>query len=82
MRKFTREELARYHGRDGAPAYIAYEGKVYEATGSFLWRNGRHQARHLAGMDYTGLLATAPHDADLLERLPLVGILVETTPDS
>ena len=77
MRSFTREELAQYDGKAGAPAYIAYEGQVYDASGSFLWRTGRHQARHLAGVDYTGGLASAPHGADLLERLPLVGTLVD-----
>lgn len=77
MRTFTREELARYNGRDGAPAYAAYEGKVYDASRSFLWRGGRHQVRHMAGVDYTGAQAQIPHGADLLKRLPLVGVLIE-----
>lgn len=77
MRTITREELARCNGRDGAPAFIAYEGRVYDASASFLWRGGRHQVRHLAGREYAPGLEGAPHGADLLERLPLVGILVE-----
>ncbi|GAB4410394.1 MAG: cytochrome b5 domain-containing protein [Anaerolineales bacterium] len=77
MRKITREELARCDGRNGMPAYIAFEGKVYDVGKSFLWRNGRHQARHRAGADLTDELRSAPHGADLLERLPLVGVLVE-----
>lgn len=77
MRAFSREELARCNGQDGAPAYIAYEGKVYDVSHSFLWQKGRHQARHPAGVDYTGALAQAPHGADLLERVPLVGLLVD-----
>ena len=75
MRKFTTEELARYHGQDGAPAYIAYEGKVYDVTGSFLWRNGEHQVVHQAGQDLTQDLVLAPHGQDLLGRVPLVGTL-------
>lgn len=75
MRRLTREELARYNGKDGAPAYVAYEGKVYDVTHSFLWQNGRHQALHTAGEDLTASLDWAPHSADMLERFPVVGIL-------
>jgi predicted heme/steroid binding protein len=74
-RRFTQRELGRYNGRDGAPAFIAYEGKVYDVSRSFLWQNGRHQAVHAAGCDLTGRLHEAPHDADLLERFPVVGTL-------
>ncbi len=76
MRRFTKEELARYDGRDGAPAYIAYRGRVYDATTSFLWQQGRHQALHQAGTDLTDALDQAPHGAELLERLPWIGVLV------
>ena len=31
---FTEESLARFDGRDGRPAYVAYQGKVYDVTGS------------------------------------------------
>lgn len=77
MRKFTRKELARYNGRDGAPAYIAYEGKVYDVSNSFYWRGGRHQVMHNAGVEFTSGLDDAPHGADLLERVPVIGILEE-----
>ena len=78
MHEFTREELVRFNGKDGAPAYFAYEGKVYDASRSFLWRRGRHQIQHSAGMDYTGKLETAPHGEDLLGRVPVVGIVVDS----
>ena len=77
MRTFTREELAQYNGKDGAPAYIAYNGKVYDVSRSFLWRDGKHQVIHSAGEDLTGRLEEAPHGADLLERFSLVGTLRE-----
>jgi predicted heme/steroid binding protein len=78
MRTATRRELAQYNGKDGAPAYFAYEGKVYDASRSFLWQRGRHQIRHPAGVDYTGCLDDAPHGADLLARCPVVGILADS----
>lgn len=80
MRSFTREELTRGDGKDGRPCYVAFEGKVYDLSGSFLWRRGRHQVRHLAGLDYTGGLDDAPHGAELLERFPAVGVLTRDEP--
>ncbi len=77
MRQFTREELAQYHGRDGAAAYTACGGKVYDVSRSFLWQKGRHQVLHQAGVDLTDALAQAPHGADLLDRFPQVGVMAE-----
>ena len=33
---FTKESLAQFDGKDGRPAYVAYQGKVYDVTGSTL----------------------------------------------
>jgi predicted heme/steroid binding protein len=74
-RQFTKEELRQYNGRDGAPAFVAYKGKVYDVSESFLWRNGRHQVSHYAGADLTSGLEQAPHGWELLERFPIVGTL-------
>ncbi len=78
MRKFTRTELGRYDGKNGAPAYIAYQGRVYDVSTSFLWQEGKHQVLHHAGVDLTDALALAPHGADLLERFPVIGVLEES----
>lgn len=72
-RRFSQQELARCNGKDGAPAYIAYRGMVYDVTGSFLWQQGVHQVLHSAGMDLTGSLAAAPHGDEFLEKFPAVG---------
>jgi len=77
MKRFSKEELARYNGKNGAPAYIAYKGKVYDASNSFQWKNGRHQVLHNAGENLTDALEQAPHGTDMLERLPVVGTLYE-----
>jgi len=77
MKSFSRAELARYNGKNGVPAYIAYKGKVYDASNSFQWENGRHQVVHNAGEDLTEGLEQAPHGVEMLERLPVIGILRE-----
>ena len=76
MKKLNKEELSKYNGKNGAPAYIAYQGKIYDVSESFLWKNGKHQVFHQAGEDLTEALKDAPHGTDMLERVPLIGILV------
>jgi predicted heme/steroid binding protein len=74
-RKFTLEELKRYDGKEGRPAYIAYKGKVYDVTDNYLWADGDHQGEHVAGKDLTKDMASAPHGEENLERVKLIGIL-------
>ncbi|MDD2666243.1 MAG: cytochrome b5 domain-containing protein [Methanocellales archaeon] len=77
MRNFTRKELVQYNGKNKAPALIAYKGKVYDVSCSFLWKGGTHQVTHNAGEDLTDGLEKAPHDADLLNNFPVVGTMHE-----
>jgi len=76
MRVFTKEELKKYDGRGGI-AYVAYAGKVYDISQSFQWQKGVHQVIRYAGRDLTDALEQAPHGADMLEKFPIVGELVE-----
>ncbi len=78
VKKFTKNELAQYDGKSGNPAYVAYMGRVYNVSDSFLWKDGVHQVFHTAGMDLTDALAQAPHKGDVLEKFPVVGILLDT----
>ena len=77
MRAFTRAELANNDGSNGKPAYIAYQGKVYDASASFHWQQGKHQVRHKAGWEFNNEFDQAPHGADLLQRLPIIGVLLD-----
>ncbi len=77
IREFTVEDLGRYDGLDGSPSFVGLQGKVYDVSKSFLWKDGRHQATHQAGTDLTDALGQAPHGLDLLEKFPVVGVLVE-----
>ncbi len=52
-RSFTERELRQYDGSRGKPAYIAYEGVVYDVSASSLWRSGQHKDLHYAGTDLT-----------------------------
>ena len=78
LKEFTRKELAQFSGKNGNPAYVAYMGKVYDVSDSFLWKSGVHQVLHHAGTDLTEALEQAPHGGDILERFPLVGIMLST----
>ncbi|MGD8502837.1 MAG: cytochrome b5 domain-containing protein [Syntrophobacterales bacterium] len=75
LKEFTREALARFNGEDGQPVYIAHEGKVYDVSESKLWKTGNHMRRHQSGMDLTDDIEAAPHDTEVFERFPQVGIL-------
>lgn len=75
MRTFTEDELLEYDGRDGRPAYVAFDGVVYDVSASFLWRGGAHQVVHHAGRDLTSELAHAPHGSEFLLKFPVVGRL-------
>ncbi len=72
----TPEELASYDGKEGRPAFFAYEGKLYDATASRLWKQGVHMGRHNAGQDLTQALLLAPHGFDKVASLPEAGRLL------
>jgi len=73
----TLEELSQYNGKNGANAYIAYNGVVYDVTGNPNWPNGVHRGYINAGQDITQLFQTsgASHGASNITRLPIVAFL-------
>ena len=64
-RVFTERELQQFDGTRGKPAYIAYNGIVYDVSGSSLWRGGMHKDLHYAGTDLTRTLHKAPHATEV-----------------
>ena len=77
MKEFTEEELKKFDGKDGRPAYTAYDGKVYDATGNHEFRNGLHSGIHPCGVDLTDEMLDAPHGDDVMDRLPVIGRLLK-----
>jgi len=77
MKEFTEEELAEFNGKDDNPAYVAHKGKVYDVSESKMWKGGQHMRRHNAGSDLSTDIQAAPHEADVLERYPQVGVLLK-----
>jgi len=74
-KRFTLEELARYDGKKGNRAYIAFQGKVYDVTDNAYWEDGDHMGAHFAGHDLTPEIADAPHGPENLENAKLIGVL-------
>lgn len=75
MKEFDREELSKFDGKDGRPAYVAFDGKVIDISESKLWKGGLHMKRHHAGKDLTTDIKAAPHTPETLAEFPQVGIL-------
>lgn len=75
-KKITLEELKQYNGKNGKPAYIAYQGKVYDVSQSKLWSDGDHMGLHEAGKDLTDDIDLAPHREEVLERAELIGTVI------
>ncbi len=72
MLEFTLEELAKYNGQNGQPAYIAVNQLVYDLSSVFI--NGRHCSL-TAGQDVT-VAFEQQHVMSMLKNYPVVGRLI------
>lgn len=79
-RTFSLRELKQYDGAEGKPAYVAFQGKVYDVSHSRLWKRGAHVSRHFAGLDLTDSMAGAPHGVDVFAKFHIVGGLIREKP--
>ena len=77
LKEYTREQLEKFNGKNGARALVAVRGKVYEVINMNLWEEGEHMGIHQAGKDNTGDFAESPHAESILAKLTLVGTMVQ-----
>ena len=81
MKELTREQFSSFNGKDGKPAYVAFQGKIYDVTASRLWPKGLHMNRHASGRDLTSDFSAAPHGTEVLDRYPQVAVLKKEPPE-
>ncbi|MBU5612109.1 CopD family protein [Geomonas azotofigens] len=78
-KELSLDELSAFDGKEGRPAYFAYEGRLYDASDSRLWKQGVHMGRHHAGEDLSEALKLAPHGSEKVLLMPEVGSLADVT---
>lgn len=73
-REFTREELARYTGSNGTPAYVAVDNIIYDVSLEKTWGGASHFGLE-AGKDLTTQYNSCHGMSQILSKLPKVGTL-------
>ncbi|MBK8807715.1 MAG: cytochrome b5 [Bacteroidales bacterium] len=75
--EYTKSYLALRNGQDREEIWVAYNGIIYDVTGSRMWRNGMHY-QNWAGQDLTEELnKLAPHGEKVFEKFKVVGKLIQ-----
>ena len=77
QQRFTIDDLSKFNGKNGNPAYVGFKGKVYDVSGSSQWTDGDHLG-HEAGQDLTMAMDIAPHGEELIEKMKVVGFLAQS----
>ncbi len=71
----TLSALSAFDGKNGAKAYVAISGYIYDVTDSQYWPNGNHNG-YQAGQDLTvPLTNVSPHGVANIQRFPVVAKL-------
>jgi predicted heme/steroid binding protein len=73
MVDLTLSELAKYHGKNGEPAYFGCNGVIYDVSDSAWFTDGEHMNVHHCGRDLTEELKKAPHGEDYFFDIKKVG---------
>lgn len=70
--EMTLDELAKFDGTGGKPAYVAVDGIIYDVTKVKAWKKGKHKG-NTAGKDLTDIITKkSPHGLKVLKKLPVV----------
>jgi membrane-associated progesterone receptor component len=68
------QELSKFNGKDGNPAYVAVNGIVYDVTNNVAWAAATHFGL-TAGKDLTSEFVSCHGDQPILSKLKVVGKL-------
>lgn len=74
-KQFTLEELAKYDGSMGKPAYVAVNGTVYDVSWNESWPGGAHFGIYAGKELSTEFIKHHDNKVEILKKLPIVGIL-------
>ncbi|MBC8059196.1 MAG: steroid-binding protein [Clostridiaceae bacterium] len=73
-KEFTIDELAKYDGKNGNPAYVAVDGTVYDVSVLPSWGGGTHFGLY-SGKDLTTQFKSCHNMMDILNKVPKVGVM-------
>ena len=73
--EFTIQELARFNGKNGNPAYVAVNNIVYDVTNNAAWAAASHFGL-VAGKDLTSEFVSCHAGQTILSKLKVVGKLI------
>ena len=75
LEEFTLEEVSKYNGKDGMPAYVIIKGAVYDTSDVEVWNGGSHFGV-LAGNDLTeSFINCHSGEHEILKKLRIIGTL-------
>jgi predicted heme/steroid binding protein len=74
--EFTVEELDKYNGENGKPAYVAIGGVVYDVSKIPAWKTGKHFGL-TAGQDLSEQFESCHGIIDILANSPKVGVIMD-----
>ena len=76
MVDLTLDELEKYNGKNGNPAYLVFKGVIYDVSDSTWFTDGEHMGNHYCGKDLTEEISQAPHDEDVFSDIKKIGKLI------
>lgn len=76
QRDLTLQELTKFNGKDGNPAYVAVNGVIYDVTNNAAWAAATHFGL-TAGNDLTKEFASCHAGQTILSKLSIVGKLIQ-----
>lgn len=75
MKELTVEELKKFNGKNGNPAYIAVNDKIYDVTDNSHWKDGNHHGFEAGNVLTDPLFNKSPHGDSVLSKIEQVATL-------